>query len=97
MDALWLEIARTVGSAIGLASGIFITYWRITQSARARELKLEDNPERCGRHEEAIKSIRLELDKVRSDNKEDHRIIFNQLGALSVEIARLGRGGSVEK
>ena len=93
MNSLGVEIAKLVGAVVGLCSGIFITYWQIRQKTLARSLSLEDNPERCGRHEEAIQRLKEAVKQECDDNREDHRIMFNQIGALSIEIAKLGRNG----
>lgn len=91
MNSAWFKLAETFGAFIGLLFGIYFTYWRVRQSRMAADLRLEDNPERCGRHEEAIKSLREQVQKYCEENREDHRQIFGQLGALSVEMAKLER------
>jgi hypothetical protein len=97
MNSLGVEIAKLVGAIVGLCSGIFITYWQIRQRTLSREMKLEDNPERCGRHDEAIQQLKAAVRKECDDNREDHRVMFNQLGALSLEIAKLSRNGGEKK
>lgn len=93
MDAVWLEVAKVVGAFVGLCSGIFITYWQIRQRTIARSLSLEDNPTRCGRHEEAIQSLRADFSRICDENREDHKQMFGQIGALSIEVTKLSRNG----
>jgi hypothetical protein len=97
MNSLGVEIAKLVGAIVGLCSGIFITYWQIRQKTLSRELKLEDNPERCGRHEEAIKTLQSRFDKWDEKNDKEHAQMCQQLGLLSIDIAKLSRNGGEKK
>lgn len=92
-----LEIAKTIGALVGLLTGVFVTYWQIRQRTMSRDLKLADNPERCGQHEEAIATLKAAVKAECDANREDHRQIFAQLGLMSVEIAKLGRNGGGAK
>lgn len=87
------EIAKVFGALIGLLTGVYVTYWQIRQRQISKALSLEDNPERCGRHEEAIKRLRQDMDTLADQNRDDHRQLFNQVGALGIEIAKLNRNG----
>ena len=91
MDAGWVEIAKTIGAAVGLLTGGFVTYWQIRQRTRQKAYDLEDNPERCGRHEEAIKQLRSDMDDMCEENRDDHREMLKQIAGLSVEMARASR------
>lgn len=97
MDAAWVEIAKTIGAAVGLLTGAFVTYWQIRQHTRAKELGLTDNPERCGRHEEAIKQLRSDMDSMGDQNRDDHREMLRQIAGLSIEMARMSRNGGGPK
>lgn len=97
MNSLGVEIAKLVGAVVGLCSGIFITYWQIRQRTISKSLNLEDNPERCGRHEEAIAQLKIAVKQECDENRDEHRLLFNQLGALSLEIAKLSRNGGEKK
>jgi hypothetical protein len=95
--AVLVEILKITGACLGLASAVFITLWQIRQKTMTKELKLADNPERCGQHEEAITTLKLRLEKLDEGNDKDHGEMFRQLGAMCVEIAKLGRNGGVGK
>jgi hypothetical protein len=97
VNSLGVEIAKLVGAIVGLASGIFITYWQIRQKTLSRELKLEDNPERCGRHEEAIKTLQARVDRWEEKNDKEHAQMCAQLGLMSIEIAKISRNGGGAK
>jgi hypothetical protein len=88
-----LEIAKTIGALVGLLTGVFVTYWQIRQRTMSRDLKLADNPERCGQHEEAIATLKARFETLDERNEKDHGEMFRQLGLMSVEIAKLGRNG----
>ena len=93
MSSLALEIAKIVGAIVGLVTGALVAYWKIRDKRIAKAFSLEDNPERCGRHEEAIKTLKDRVEKLDEGNDKDHGEMFRQLGAMSVEIAKLGRNG----
>lgn len=97
MNSAVVEIAKTIGAVVGLATGIFVTYWQIRQRTKAKELGLPDNPERCGKHEEAIGTLKGVVEKLERENDQDHDRIFTELGLISVEIAKLSRNGSGAK
>lgn len=96
--ALVVEILKIIGAVIGLASGVYIVTWQSHQKSRIKQLaaegtELADNPERCGRHEEAIKQLRSDFDDFYDENRYEHRTMITQLGTLSLEIAKLSRNG----
>lgn len=93
MNSPWVKIAESFGSLCGFVLAVYYTYWRIRQNRIASDKGLEDNPERCGRHEEAIKQLRSDMDDYYDENREEHRTMSVQLGALSLEIAKLSRNG----
>jgi len=91
--AVLVEILKIAGAILGVASAAFITAWQIRQRTKTKELKLADNPERCGQHEEAITTLKARVETLDERNDKDHGEMFRQLGAMSVEIAKLGRNG----
>jgi hypothetical protein len=95
--AVLVEALKIVGASLGLASAVFITLWQINQRTKTREMKLADNPERCGQHEEAISTLKARVEKLDESNDNAHDEMFRQLGAMSVEIAKLGRNGGGAK
>jgi hypothetical protein len=58
-----------------------------------KQLDLADNPERCGQHEEAISTLKARVEKLDESNDKAHDEMFRQLGAMCVEIAKIGRNG----
>jgi hypothetical protein len=93
MNSLGLEIAKIVGAIVGVIAAALVAYWKLKDKRIAKDLGLQDNPERCGRHEADIKTLKERFDRFDTKNDEDHGEMFRQLGAMSVEIAKLGRNG----
>jgi hypothetical protein len=93
MNSLGLEIAKIAGAIVGIIAAALVAYWKFKDKRQAKDLGLPDNPERCGRHEEAIKTLKDDMKTYCDENREDHRQIFAQVGAMSIEIAKLGRNG----
>lgn len=91
MDALWIELVKLAGSVAGLGAATFLAYCKLRESRLTKEKGLEDNPERCGRHEEAIKNLKESVVAMETDNATDHKEIFKQLSALSLDLAKLER------
>ena len=91
--AVIVKIAEVVGITLGTIAFALMTYWKLKERAIMKEHGLEDNPERCGRHEEQLKSLSGRIDKLEENNREDHQQIFRQIGDLAVEIAKVSRGG----
>jgi hypothetical protein len=89
MNADWLEIAKIVGAIVGLATGAFVTYWRIREKQLQKDHGLEDNPERCGRHEEAINTLKGRVDALDARNAADHGRIETKLQNIALEIVAI--------
>ena len=104
MGAVLVEILKVVGAALGALSAAFLAYCTIKaakEKARQKQLQaqfgLADNPERCGRHEEAIAGLKQDVTELKRDNSKEHDEIFTQLQGISIELVRMGRNGGERK
>jgi hypothetical protein len=93
MNSLGLEIAKIAGAIVGIIAAALVAYWKFKDKRQAKDLGIDENPKRCGQHEEAIDTLKKEMGRFCDENREDHRQIFAQVGAMSIEIAKLGRNG----
>lgn len=90
---MWAELLKAIGAALGVLSAAFLTYSTIRaskersrQKALQAEFGLADNPERCGRHEEAIGGLKEDFADLKDENAKEHEQIFNQLQGISLEL-----------
>lgn len=94
---LLLKIAEVVGTVLGALAFALVTYWKMRERKLIKEKGLADNPERCGQHEARLNALEDRIGREMDLNHEAHEKIFDQLKALSVEIARLSRHGGGAK
>ena len=87
---LLLELAKIIGAIVGLVAGALVTYWRFNERRRTKELNLDENPERCGKHEIRLDALERRMGSLEEHNREDHNKLFNQIGAVGNALARLG-------
>jgi hypothetical protein len=84
-----LNIAKAIGGLLGTLAFAFWTYGKLRERAMMKRYNIKANPTRCG---EMIARVEA-LEKALEHNREDHGKLFQQIGALAVEIARIGRNG----
>jgi hypothetical protein len=89
MLAVAIEIIKMVGAIAGLLTMAFVAWCRWKEGKLTKELKLEDNPERCGRHEEAIVTLKGRFEKLEQENQRDHGEMLRQLAGLSLELVKV--------
>jgi len=86
MNSMILEWLKFIGALVALSTAAFIAYSKVREKRLAGEHGLEDNPERCGRHEEAITTLKGKIDNLDEKNTADHGQIFAHLQNLSLEL-----------
>lgn len=91
MDALWIEVLKVVGAALGFGSAGFLAYSKIKESKLTKELKLSENPERCGQHQAKLERLREDLDSLEENNTNEHREMLRQIGGISLELVKIGK------
>jgi hypothetical protein len=66
--------------------------WRLSH-----KYKLKGNPTRCGEMIARVDALEKDVEEIKKTNREDHQQLFNQVGGVSLELARLSgrlnRGG----
>ena len=88
-----LELAKCIGIILGIAAFAWVTYRDKRERAMAKKHKMSPNPTRCGEMAARVEALEKDIDTLGKNNREDHGKLFQQIGALAVEVARIGRNG----
>lgn len=91
---LLLKVVEVAGTVLGTLAFALVTYWKMRERKLIKEKGLADNPERCGQHEARLNALEERIGREMDLNHEAHEKIFEELKALSVDIARLSRNGN---
>ncbi len=86
MNSMILEWLKFIGALVALSTAAFIAYSKVREKRLSTAHGLEDNPERCGRHEEAITTLKDRVDGLEQKNSSDHQQMFAHLQNLSLEL-----------
>lgn len=91
--ATLLKIMETIGVILGTLAFAFWTLARLKEKAYTKKYNLKPNPTRCGEMIARVENLEKDVSENKAENRDDHKQLFAQIGALSIEVAKIARNG----
>jgi hypothetical protein len=87
------KFAEIAGTILGTLAFAFWTLSKLKEKAATKKYGLKPNPTRCGEMIARIENLENDVKENKQENRDDHKQLFSQIGALSIEVAKIGRNG----